>query len=148
MSHSKNRNSTGTGPRRQRPTGGISLSLARRMLPLVSRIAQDIQSSWRRLAELEAEQADLDRRKKTLAWPQRSRRYELAEEIAAVSRSLQEAVAELEQLDLILLDAEQGEVAFPTVVSNRQAYYLWRLGEPEVSTWCFANEPTRRRIRK
>ncbi|MCS6975712.1 MAG: DUF2203 domain-containing protein [Gemmatales bacterium] len=148
MSKSRNRNTANVPARRRPLTGGITLEQAQKMLPLVRRIVADIQNRWSRLSSLETEQLDLDRRKRTLDWPQRSRRYEIAEEIAQETRALQEAVAELERLDLVLVDAVHGEVAFPTIVKNRRAYFLWRAGEPEVKNWCYAHDPGRHPVDK
>lgn len=148
MSKSRNRKPADAATRRKALTGGITLAQAQKMLPLVRHIVAEIQTRWNRLSDLEREQVELDRRRRTLDWPQRSRRYEVAEEIAQETRALQEAVAELERLDLVLVDALHGEVAFPTVIHNRRAYFLWRLGEPEVKTWCYAHDPGRHPVAK
>src|SRR5262245_42596276 len=109
MSRQKNKHSAGPGTRQKTTRSGISLTAAQKMLPLVSHIVNEIQTRWNRLSELEAEQGDLDKRRRGLGWPERSRRYQIGEEITAEQRLLQETVAELEQLDLVLVDAIQGE---------------------------------------
>src|SRR4051794_7615335 len=68
------------------------------MLPLVDRIAQDIASHHGRLAELRPELQQLENERRHLSWPQRSRRYQLEEDIASTEASLKFAVAELEGL--------------------------------------------------
>jgi len=143
----RNKNGAGAGTKQRPARAGISLTHARKMLPLVTRIVEELQNRWNRLSELEAEQGDLDRRRRGLDWPERSRRYQITEEIAAEQRGLQEAVAELEQLELVLVDAIQGEVAFPTSINGRKAYYLWRAGEPDVKTWCYAHDPVRHPVK-
>ncbi|HQR41569.1 MAG TPA: DUF2203 family protein [Gemmatales bacterium] len=122
------------------------LSQADTMLPLVTHIAEDIQSRWQRLVELEKEQIDLERRRRDLTWPERSRRYAVNDEINAEQAKLRDSVLELEDLNVILVDPVVGEAAFPTMVQGRKAYFVWRVGAENVKWWCFANEPQRRVI--
>src|ERR1700694_4076789 len=68
------------------------------MLPLVGRIAADIVAHNARLARLQPELERLDRQRRVLSWPQRSRRYALQDEIASVDSALQENLAELSGL--------------------------------------------------
>lgn len=122
------------------------LSQADTMLPLVSHITEEIQARWQRLVELEKEQIDLERRKRDLNWPERSRRYSVNDEITAEQNKLRDSVLELEDLNVILVDPVVGEAAFPTQVQGRKAYFVWRVGADSVKWWCFANEPQRRVI--
>src|SRR5687768_17124472 len=96
----------------------INLGTARRMLPLVGRVVNDLLQGERRLDLLRPEQDRLDRLRRTLAWPERSRRYQLREEIAAVEHQVQEARAELTGLGVTVIDAAAGQVGFPTVVNG------------------------------
>jgi hypothetical protein len=116
------------------------------MLPLVRRIIQDARKTQQALDQLLPEQDRLERQKRTLDWPARSRRYRLHEEIADHEHNLQDARAELEFLGVDLLDLDKGQVGFPTVVNGRDAYFSWRLGEDDVMHWHFAAETLRRRI--
>ena len=59
------------------------------------------------------EQAHLDRKKRTLDWPQRQRRYQLEDELHAAEQSLSEMKEELSGLGVTLLDGETGRVGFP-----------------------------------
>jgi hypothetical protein len=122
------------------------LSQADAMLPLVKQIAEDIQSRWQRLVDLEKEQIDLERRRRDLSWPERSRRYAVNDEITTDQNKLRDSVLELEDLNVILVDPVVGEAAFPTMVQGRKAYFVWRVGAETVKWWCFANEPQRRVI--
>ena len=146
MSRSKNKPTAGASPSRRSAAPVISLAKARKMLPLVSGIVEDIRSRWNRLTELEAEQLDLDHRRRDLTWPERSRRYQIADEIALEQKGIQEAIGELDQLQVILADAVLGEAAFPTIINGRRAYYLWKAGEKDIAFWCYATDPTRRPI--
>ena len=122
------------------------LSQADAMLPMVSHIAEDIQTRWQRVVELEKEQIDLERRRRDLTWPERSRRYAVNDEITSEQAKLRDSVLELEDLNVILVDPIVGETAFPTQVQGRKAYFVWRVGAENVKWWCFANEPQRRVI--
>ena len=48
---------------------------------------------------------------------------------------MQAAVAELDGWDLVLRDIPTGLVDFPALVSGRQVWLCWRLGEDEVGWW-------------
>jgi hypothetical protein len=147
MSKPRNKNAGGAGVKQRPARSGISLTYARKMLPLVRQIISDVQARWNRLSELEQEQGDLDKRRRGLDWPERARRYQITEEIAAEQRGLQDTVDELEKLELVLVDAIQGEVAFPTAINGRKAYYIWRAGENDVKTWCYAHDPARHPVK-
>jgi hypothetical protein len=115
----------------------------RAMLPLVGRIAGDIVRHHERLGRLRPEQALLEERRRSLAWAERARRYEIQEEIAAAEGELIQACAELERLGLVLLHGPTGLVGFPTMVNNRRAFFSWRPGEDELAYWNFAGDSTR-----
>ena len=124
----------------------IPLGTACRMLPLVRLIVQDVLADRLRLAHLQPERQRLDRQRRTLAWPERARRYQIQEEIAAAAQHLQAALEELESLGLELLDPSEGRVGFPTLVNNARAYFSWRPNEEGMHFWHFAGETLRRPI--
>jgi hypothetical protein len=113
------------------------------MLPLVSRIAADIVTHHNDLAHLRREVALLEEKRRTLDWPQRSRRYEAEEELAAKEGELIQACAELERLGVALLQGPSGLVGFPTIVNDRRAFFSWRPGEEKLEWWSFAGETQR-----
>jgi hypothetical protein len=115
-------------------------------LPLVRRIAQDVIEAHEQLSRLRPEVDRLDRQRRTLAWPERSRRYQLQEEIASWKRTLAEFQAELEQLGLTLLDGPAGTIGFPTIVNDRRAYFSWEPGEEEIAFWNYQGESVRNPI--
>src|SRR5581483_1290524 len=125
----------------------MDLETARRMLPLVRRIITDLLQHGRIVAELRPEQDRLDRARRTLAWPERARRYQIREEISTAERGFQETTAELDSLGVFLLDAEMGRVGFPTMVNDHRAFFSWRPGEDALGYWHFAGETVRRAIR-
>jgi hypothetical protein len=124
----------------------LNLGTARRMLPLVSRIVEDILNLQRRQQQLSAEQERLDRQRLTLAWPQRKRRYAVHDEVNAVERQLGEARAELEHLGIAIIDAHEGRVGLPTVVNGHLAFFSWKPGDEGLRHWHFAGETIRRTI--
>ncbi len=146
MSRPRNKRATGSNQPRETRQPALSLATAERMLPLVSQIVADIRACWKRLTELEAEQADLERRRHGLDWPQRARRYQIGDEVASEQQRLQGAVGELEELQVVLVDPVAGEAAFPTVVNGRRGYFVWKTGEAVIAAWCYAHDTARRPI--
>jgi len=124
----------------------LNLGSARRMLPLLRRIVGDVQAHQQRLDELGPEQDRLDRNRRTLDWPQRQRRYQIHEEFAAAENHLKDILAELEVLGVLLVDAHRGQLALPTVVNGRLAYFSWQPDESSVLYWHFPGEKIRRQI--
>jgi hypothetical protein len=118
----------------------------RAMLPLVGRIAQDVVRYHERLAAMRPELDQLEKNRRALNWPQRRRRYQLEDEIAAAETELRSAVAELEVVGVALLDPATGLVGFPTLVNERKAYFTWRPGEGGPDYWNYAGDATRRPV--
>ena len=139
-----------TGPSASdRPGRGdavLNLCTARSMVPLVRCIVQDVLATRRELARLLPEQDRLDRQRRTLDWPDRSRRYQLREQIAGHEQNLTQAMVELGNLGVVLLDPTKGQVGFPTLVNGRRAFFSWRLGEESLKHWHFAGDRVRRLI--
>ncbi|MFN4258402.1 MAG: DUF2203 domain-containing protein [Gemmataceae bacterium] len=124
----------------------LTLPTANRMLVLVRRVITDLLTDKRRLDELYAEQEELDRNRRTLNWPQRRRRYQVHEEVAMVEQHVQDSLAELEVLGVVLIHPTEGQVGFPTLVNNRPAFFSWKPGEEGLHFWHFAGEKARRPI--
>ena len=118
----------------------LSLKTVQRMLPLVQRIMDDFLSGQKALVRLQPEERVLDRRKRTLDWPGRQRRYLLKEEIAVLENDLLGARDELEVLGVVLLEPESGRVGFPTMVNNRRAFFSWQPSEDGLHSWHFEEE--------
>jgi hypothetical protein len=124
----------------------LNLKTVQRMLPLVQRIVGDILVSQKSVRHLQPEEETLDRNKRELAWPERQRRYQVKDELARAEVSLQDALTELRELGVTLLDGDQGRVGFPTMVNNRRAYFSWHTGEDGLHSWQFADEDVTRPI--
>jgi hypothetical protein len=124
----------------------LSWAAANRMIPLVRRIVADLIDCQRRLALMHPEKDRLDRHRSDLSWPERSRRYQLDEEIASGERTLRAAFTELDGLGLTVLDVETGRLGFPTMVNKRRAYFSWLPGEETLTFWQYADDDERRPI--
>jgi hypothetical protein len=119
---------------------------AQGMLPLVSRIVADLVRLEGHLSGLRPERERLDRKRHSLVWPERARRYQLGEAIAAAERELADVRGELEALTVEVLHPASGLVGFATVVNGRRAYFSWRPGEEGIGFWNFAGDPARRPV--
>src|SRR5947209_8691117 len=146
MSGSAEYQAHGASETTTRPEAVVNLATANRMVPLVRRIIDDILRHQRHLAQLQPEQERLDRERRSLNWPERSRRYQLREDIAAEETGLLEAMAELEVLGVALVDPESGRIGFPTIVNERPAFFSWQPGEETLKYWHFGSELVRRAI--
>ena len=91
-------------------------------------------------ADWEPEEEILDSKRRTLAWPGRQRRYHIKEELAQAENAALAARTELEELGVVVLDAELGRVGFPTMVNNRKAFFSWQPGNEGLHWWHFAEE--------
>jgi hypothetical protein len=116
------------------------------MLPLIRRIVADLLHHRQHLARMNAEKGHLDRNRRSLDWPARSRRYQLQEEIAGADGDLRATLTELEGLGVVLVDREAGQVGFPTFVNDRPACFSWRPGEEGLRYWHFADDAARHEI--
>jgi hypothetical protein len=146
MNGSTGNTASGAFEKPNRRETNFDLLLARRMLPLIGRIVADMVQARQRLGQLLAEQNHLDRNRRTLAWPERSRRYQLREDVAGTEQQLQAVCTELDNLGAVLVDPKTPAVGFPTVVKGRRAYFSWQPGEDELKYWHFAGDRVRRPI--
>ncbi len=48
---------------------------------------------------------------------------------------MQAAVTRIDALDIVLRDIERGLIDFPALVSGRQIWLCWRIGEDDVAWW-------------
>jgi hypothetical protein len=124
----------------------FSLPAVQRLLPLVQRIVADLRASHDNIERMLPERENLDRHKRELAWPERSRRYQLREEIALAERSYSELQSELEGLGVSIHDANTGRVGFATIVNNQPAFFSWEPTDQSLCHWHFAEEKVLRPI--
>ncbi len=134
-------NRAGNPPGKSKPKDvTLDLLTVRQMLPLVRSIVTDIVASRLTIATLTPEQERLDRHRRDLVWPERLRRYQVTDEIAAAQQTLTTATSELAGLGVTLVDGDSGEVDFPTRVNGRAAAFTWKLGEEGVRHWRYQGE--------
>ncbi len=145
MSSTGNR-ASGASKRPSRRERIMTLTTARKMLPLIQRIVKDFLDLHKQLDKILPEQKRLERHRRDLSWPERRRRYILADEVKAIEKQLEEAFQELHQLGVAIIDAGLGRVGFPTLVNNRPAYFAWWPGEVDITNWHFSTESRCRTI--
>jgi hypothetical protein len=145
MSNTPNRAGNPAGKSRRKELV-LDLPTARQMLPLVKCIVSDIVLTRTALRKLAPEQERLDRHRRDLVWQERERRYQVGEEINSAEKSMSSAVMELKALGVDLVNAEDGEVDFPTRINGRSAAFSWRIGEERLDHWHYAGEELRRPI--
>jgi hypothetical protein len=146
MSGSKGFRTPDASDKPERAETNLTLKTVQSMLPLVQRIVDDILANQKTLQRLQPEVEALDRNKRELTWPERQRRYSIKEEVAKADLNFQDALSELRELGVVLLDDAQGRVGFPTLVNNRRAYFSWHTGEDGLHSWQFADEDVTRPI--
>lgn len=146
MSSTPNRAGNSAGKPRRKDDATLDLPTARRMLPLVRGIVSDLVTSRSALTSLVPEQERLERHRRDLVWQERQRRYQVSEEIRSAETAATHAAAELSALGVGLVDADAGEVDFPTKINGRPAAFNWRLGEDGLGHWHYAGEAQRRAI--
>jgi hypothetical protein len=145
MSNTPNRATNPAGKPRKKDIS-LDLPTARQMLPLVRGIVSDIVTLRQAITRLAPEQARLERHRRDLVWLERQRRYQVNDEIAAAEKTLTNAVSELTDLGVSLVDEEAGEVDFPTRINGRPAAFSWKLGEDALRHWHYQGEEQRRPI--
>ena len=135
-------------PSRSQERSGIVLDLPtiRKMLPLVRHIVSDLLDVEQTLGGLLWEQGGLERNRRELTWPERERRYFLSDEVAKAEQRRKDAVSELKELGVQVLDTAHGRVGFPTIVNTKPAFFSWKPDEADIEYWHFAGDDERRRL--
>lgn len=116
------------------------------MLPLVSRIVQDIMAyygQWQeRMSEFELLLA------KSRADAPEPKALELEQGITTLAAEIDRCQSELRALEVDGRDAQLGIVDFPGRMGDRRILLSWRLGEPAVEHWRDAGAafPDRQRL--
>jgi hypothetical protein len=140
------RRAFGASAKSKRKDVNLDLPTVRQMLPLVKSIVADIVDRKSHLSKLHPEQESLERHRRDLAWVERERRYHIQEEIVATEGAYKQAVSELRELGLAMVDVSSGRVAFPTRINGRPAMFTWQPGEDGVNFWSYEDEDLRRPI--
>ncbi len=107
---------------------------ANRMLPLISRIADDIVATYAQVnAALQAYEAEKLRSEAEAPNPALLR--ELDRDVAAVLDRFQALIEEVEALGGTVKDYERGMLDFYGEVDGEIVYLCWMRGEDEISHW-------------
>jgi hypothetical protein len=146
MRDSTENRTSGAFEKSRGPSATFTWHKAQRMLPLVRHIVADLVPLQQQLVRMQTEKEHLDENRRSLAWPKRSRRYQLEEEVAAAEQNRRAVLAELEGLGVVVVAANEGRVGFPTMVNNRPAFFSWQPGDEGLLHWHFADDPTRQPI--
>ena len=81
-------------------------------------------------------QADLLRRRRSNGDEEHAREAaDQEDEVLRVVRRMEQAVAQIDGWSITLRDIGSGLVDFPALVSGRQVWLCWRLGEPAIEWW-------------
>jgi hypothetical protein len=120
----------------------FTIGEANAMLPLVRSIVSDIREVFRAVT---SRRTDLHR---LLRKGARRAGQIYDDEVAESRADLQEEYdqiwryrEELESLGVFLRQPEEGWIEFPAVISGRDAFYSWQLGEDAIAYWREADAP-------
>ena len=119
------------------PQPYFTLEEANQRLPLIQMIVRDIvelhSSVQERRDRFERLKAGLDEQHLESIYGQELQQSE--ERLQRDSEKLDGFLEELATLNVELKDGTVGLVHFRTQLDNRDVYYCWKLGEPEISSW-------------
>lgn len=111
----------------------FTVDRANRMLPLVSRIVEDIVRDYARWRErVGAFELELGRALPGTNSPEAERLQEDAQKLAA---EIERYLTELADLGVEFKGFDIGLVDFPGEIDGRPVSLCWRLGEPQVEFW-------------
>ena len=107
----------------------FTVARARRALPLVRRIVEDICGQYARLGEIQEMLEGLQRRGPI------DQVQLLQGKMAASSRRIRKYLAELQDIGVYLRDYQSGQVEFPAIHQGRRTMLIWQLGDQDVRLW-------------
>ncbi len=114
------------------------------MLPLLRLIVADISLAHRELAERKLQFHRMVRRREGKMGAKAQFYDDEVEEtrtdLRVETEQLEELISELEGLGVILRSAYDGIVDFPMVMNREAAYYCWKMGDRDVSSWRYPRE--------
>jgi hypothetical protein len=108
----------------------FTLAEACRALPLVRRIAADIQATQANRFHLHAELGA-----QTVGDPAGAELRKLQQELDKQTNRLEELVTELHKVGVDLKDPARGLLDFPAVHEGREISLCWKAGEETISYW-------------
>lgn len=127
-----------------RATKPVGIELANRMLPLVRRIATDLQRQAHVVGDLKERLSQLRRHRKKSSRQSNSLYQDEVVQFEADLESAQEQLegytSEIEKLGLKVVDPTRGAIGFPSRLGGREVYLSWMPGEDEIGWWHEAEE--------
>ena len=124
----------------------FSFAQASAMLPLLRLIVADISMSHRDLTERKLQMHRITRQRENRKSGNRIDGFYLAEvqeilaDLKEEEHQLDELIRELESLGVLLESAADGVVAFPALIDERPAFYLWKMGQAVIDSWHLPGE--------
>jgi hypothetical protein len=126
-------------PQDQQAKRFFTLEEANQRLPLVRAIVRDIVELFTDVEQRRLRLVELFERhppgSKRVASPYTEELEQMQADIQADIERLNQFAHELEELGVELKDPRVGLIDFPTLVDGREAYFCWKLDEPEVGFW-------------
>jgi hypothetical protein len=110
----------------------FTVEQANRMLPLVSRIVQDVVTHYARWHELLASCESLLASNTQESTDEAAR---MQEEIQRTASDIDRFLAELAGLGVQFKSFEDGLIDFPSEIDGERVLLCWKLGEPAVEYW-------------
>ena len=109
------------------------------MRPYIVRLMSDLREARIRAEKLRRlAHAPADRRNDTYA--ERRKRHEACAELDRVSDEDRDLLREFRKLGVRVGDVLRGEMLFPCLVDNREAFFIWFDGQEQPSHWRFRGE--------
>ena len=108
----------------------FTLADARRALPLVRRIAADIQNAQANRFRLHA-----DLSAQTIGDPASAAVRQIQKDLEKQTLRLEDLVAELQKIGVDLKDPARGLLDFPAVHEGREVLLCWKAGEETIGFW-------------
>lgn len=122
-----------------RATKPVGIELANRMLPLVRRIATDLQQQSQVVGDLKERLSQLRRRRKKSSRQSDSlyqdEVVQFEADLETAQGQLEVYTSEIEKLGLRVVDPSRGAIGFPSHLDGREVFLSWMPGEDEIGWW-------------
>jgi len=92
----------------------MTLETAESMLPLASRVAEDLKCVSSRVRILRSEKNFYEKKKNKLNWKERRKSYEVTDELYVTEMTLENTLIEIKNIGVEPLVPELGLIGFPT----------------------------------
>ncbi len=113
----------------------FELNKARKMLPLVRSITNDLANDFKELRTQGAKRQEL-----------KNPDMALEERMEDLSRRVEAQLQELVDLGVVIRDLELGIVEFPTLMQGKPAYFCWSPKDGTITSWHLQNSGKRQSL--